>query len=123
MFARNYVGLSYENEEVVGNGFVTIHINNIAHNIIIHFMNGTLIFELYVVRCNSENKFPTNTCLKEIGYQVHNTITILDSTIHIIAKNLYDHPMSTQIFTLDNEQGTHMRSTNHEENDYNLNMN
>ena len=45
--------------------------------------------------------FLNDICLKEIGQRAQDTITILGSIINIVTwETLYDHLMSTRIFTL-----------------------
>ena len=39
-------------------------------------------------------------CLKQIGLQVQNTLTILELIISIIGQDVYDYLMSTGIFSL-----------------------
>ena len=64
------------------------------------YLRRTLIFEWYVVWCGSKNKYQKDTCLKEIGLHAQNMITIVASIIDLLGGNLYDHSMSTRIFTL-----------------------
>ena len=65
----------------------------------INFLIRTPMFELYVVRCDSKNKYSKDRCSKEIGVHAQNMIA---SIINMILGGgvLFDHSMSTRIFTL-----------------------
>ena len=65
------------------------------------YLNQIHIFEWYVVRCDFENGFQKDICLKEIGLCAQNMLTFLGSIVNIIDGDLYDHLyMSMKIFTL-----------------------
>ena len=72
--------------------------NSITH------LNHAPLFEWYVGWCGSNNRDQTCICLKEIRQYIQTMITILNPIANIIRKerqrNLYDHLMSTRIFTL-----------------------
>jgi hypothetical protein len=46
----------------------------------------TLVFEWYVVRCGSKNKYQKNMCLKEIGLRAQNMLLIISSRVNINGK-------------------------------------
>ena len=62
-------------------------------------LNQTPTFEHYVTRCGSKNGLKKDMCLKKIELRAQNMTAILGSIINIIG-DLYDHLMSTRIFTL-----------------------
>ena len=51
-----------------------------------------------------------------------NLMTILDSTTNIIGGDLYDHLMSTRIFTFITTKILKRDSKNYKENDYDINL-
>ena len=53
-----------------------------------------------MVRCGSKNGHKTDVCLKDIELHAQNILTILGSIVNRIRGDLYDHLMSTGIFTL-----------------------
>ena len=57
-------------------------------------------------------------CLKEVGLQAQNTVTILGSIINIIWEDLYDHSMTTRIFALISNNNIHMTFKIYEKSDY-----
>ena len=48
------------------------------------YLNGTPIFEWWVVRCRIKNEHQKDMCLKEIGLQAQNVLTILSSKVNTI---------------------------------------
>ena len=48
------------------------------------YLSETSIFEWYMVRCDSKNKYQKSVCLKEIGLHAQNMITFLNLTINLI---------------------------------------
>jgi hypothetical protein len=56
-----------------------------------------------VICFGSKNGYQKDMGLKEIGLHVQNMITILGSIVNSIGRDLYDHLMSTIIFTLKNK--------------------
>ena len=66
--------------------------NSVTHR------NWTPIFEWYVIRCGSKNKYQKYTCLKEMGLRAQ-IITILGSIVNIIGSQC-DCLMNTSILTL-----------------------
>ena len=64
------------------------------------YTNWTPILEWYVVRCGSMNGYWKDSCFIEIGLHARNMYTILGSIVNIFGVDLYDHLMSTRIFTL-----------------------
>ena len=67
----------------------------------ITYLNWTSFFKWYVVMCGSKNGHKKYMYLKEIGLRAQYMMTILGSIVNIIGRgNLYDHLMSTRIFTL-----------------------
>ena len=63
---------------------------------------GHLDFDWYMVRCDSENKYQKEMCLKEIPYVLYMLIYDNHSRFHSQHGwgNIYDHLMSTRIFTM-----------------------
>ena len=51
---------------------------------LVTYLYQTPIFEWYVVRCGSKNRYQNDLCLKEIGLHAQNMVTILGSTVNII---------------------------------------
>ena len=70
---------------------------------LVPYLNWTPLFESYVIWCGSKNGFQKYACLKKIGLYAQNVIiTNLGSIVNIIwggGRDLYDHLMSTTIFT------------------------
>ena len=66
---------------------------------LIIYLLCTPVFEWYVVWCGYKNKYEKDICLKEIGLHAQNMITILSLSQHDWG-DLYDHLLSTKIFTL-----------------------
>ena len=56
----------------------------------------------------SMNGYQKAMCLNDIGLRDQNMISNLSSTVNMIGVNLYDHLMSTRIFTFDNEEDIHI---------------
>ena len=67
---------------------------------LITYLTCTPIFEWYLVWCGYKNEYKKDMCLKEIGLHAQNMITIVSLTINMIGGDLYDHLLSTKIFTL-----------------------
>ena len=63
------------------------------------YLNQTPIFEWYVIRFSSKNKYQKDMCLKESELHAQNMITILGSIVSIMGY-VHDHLMSIRIFTL-----------------------
>ena len=61
---------------------------------------------------------PKEHVFKEIGLCAQNMTTVLNSIVNIIGGDLYDHLMSTKIFTLNMNE----IFMNFEESGYNLNL-
>ena len=80
-------------------------------------LNWVSLFEWYVVRRGSKNGHQNDMCLEEIGLCVQNMSTILSSIINIIGGDLYDHSITTRIFTLIFDTN----SKNYEESGYGFN--
>jgi hypothetical protein len=64
------------------------------------YLNQTPIFDWYVIRCGSKNKYQKDMCLKESELHAQNMITILGSIVINIMGDVYDHLMSMRIVTL-----------------------
>ena len=75
----------------------------------------TPIFEWSVVRCGSKNRHPKDVCLKEIEQRAQKINNRHDW------KDLYDHLMSTRIFTL--IMNKIVRSENYEADGYGRDLN
>jgi hypothetical protein len=54
----------------------------------------------WLIRCGCKNGHQKDMCLKEIGLQDQNMLTILGSIANMIGGDVYDHLMSAGIFTL-----------------------
>jgi len=55
-------------------------------------------------RCGSKNKHEKDTCLEVIRLLAKNMLTLVSSIVKIIVgRNLYNHLMSTRVFTAGNE--------------------
>ena len=52
------------------------------------------------LRADNEKNKNKNMHLKEIGLHAQNMLTILGSIVNVSGETLYDHLMSTRIFTL-----------------------
>jgi hypothetical protein len=63
-------------------------------------LERTPMFERLMVGYGFKNGHHKDMCWKEIGLRAKNLLTILEATFNISGKNLYDHSMSTGIFTL-----------------------
>ena len=66
---------------------------------LVTYLNQTPIFEWYVVRCISINRYENDMCVKDSGLCAQNLRTFLGSIVNRIM-DMYDHLMSTKIFTL-----------------------
>ena len=80
----------------------------------------TPIFELNVVKCASKNRHQKGMCLKVIKLNAQYLLTNLGSILNIIG--VYNHLMSTRIFTLIMSKEILRSSENHEENGYRHNL-
>ena len=67
-----------------------------------------------------QEQTPEDMHVKEIGLHVENIITIIDSIINIVGRDLYDHFIITKIFIFYNKQDIPLNSKNCEESDYGL---
>ena len=87
------------------------YIHNIAHNVpnmnkvwglpsSITHLNRTPIFEWYVVLCGSKKGYHKDTCLLKDWIACSNYNTQSRSNSQLYLKGLYNHLMSTRIFTL-----------------------
>ena len=62
-------------------------------------LDETPKFKWYVIRCGSNDGVQNDTCVAEIRLHAQNMINLLVSILNIIGKDIYDHSMSTRIFT------------------------
>ena len=60
----------------------------------------TPLFEWYMGSCGSKNGHQEGMCSKEIRLHAQNMLTILGLMVNMTRGDLYDHLMSTRIFTL-----------------------
>ena len=83
---------------------------------------GTTMFEWCVVRCGSENAYQKHMYSNEIGLCAQNMMTILNSMVHVMCGDLYDHLMSTKNFLLIPNKVFIWSFKNYEESGYSLDL-
>jgi hypothetical protein len=75
-----------------------------------------------VVRSGSKIKHQNDMRIKEIGLRAHTILNILNSTIHIIRRVMYDRLIGTYNLHFDNGYNVHMYSKHYADNGYGLDL-
>ena len=70
-----------ESLEYFGSTRLYLYVNKVELTNFVPSLNQPPIYEWYVVRCGSNNKYQKYTCLKEIRVCAENMITILNSVV------------------------------------------